>query len=775
MIDSSTTLTAEGELTRNSGTNAGATQFENQLNGLIPSVRFAIENQTSVVALQLWQRAPSLILLPFHLHLKWLERVESLSLNAKFGFAPYFGNDEAMITGPLSSYSIRDAAAAREKARRSRGQRQTNQVDDFQIPDWEQGYKKHSDELADLTLPGSSFLSVDVISPSSDIVRGNRSVLGRVSVRNAFRPALIVPSRLGVTTASAQTFAGIDLLIINLQGVRGRRASETIRKILAVRGPNRPTIIVASSPSDLIASDFNGVFESLPVFCIGKAPSIDEVGVVSVGENRHLEDRNFEFAVEELRGRSEPLDYLIDLAKSAWWASQQSLGDSDCGPELRRFENVLERMTSDATDDAGLLTMGKEIICRVAADSERASERRRAVSEAAITTSGESRILIVARGTGMRKLREEISTLLDLPVDSLSDLGVRLESPFSYSDFGAGPSGVAIVAGYFGLQTIDKVLTSRAKKICFVIDPIEARAAWYGTRKLIKCLRDMSVTEGVEALEKLASGIAEAIPAHLRSSALDVNVSPTWFDFSTVVRTTSHVMESCDVHSPDVVIFFADGTRLDVSENARFDLLGSMGSRLKTVTAIQLTPGDEIVLLNEDARDLFSEQLINALDKGILKAAAEQRQLWLMLVKLECATRDIKGQTIATRMAELGHPVTIAAVRSWMDFDENSEATVPNSRSRFLAFAKALEISVPEEGLMKMFDGIRRVRTGHRVAGRRLGRAIRAAYLNRLDASALSRIQREWGLDVVQLITSARVAIVDEIVLPRGITNHALA
>src|SRR6266496_2771411 len=126
MIDSSTTLTAVRELTRNSGTNAGATQFENQLNVLIPSVRFAIENQTSVVALQLWQRAPSLILLPFHLHLKWLERVESLSLNAKFGFAPYFGNDEAMITGPLSSYRARDAAAAREQDRGSRGQRQSN-------------------------------------------------------------------------------------------------------------------------------------------------------------------------------------------------------------------------------------------------------------------------------------------------------------------------------------------------------------------------------------------------------------------------------------------------------------------------------------------------------------------------------------------------------------------------------------------------------------------------------------------------------------------------
>jgi hypothetical protein len=78
----------------------------------------------------------------------------------------------------------------------------------------------------------------------------------------------------------------------------------------------------------------------------------------------------------------------------------------------------------------------------------------------------------------------------------------------------------------------------------------------------------------------------------------------------------------------------------------------------------------------------------------------------------------------------------------------------------------ALEINIPDEKLVKMFDGIKRVRIGHRVAGRKLGQTIRAAYLNRLDASALSRIHKEWGLSVLQLIESARVVVVDEVVLP---------
>jgi hypothetical protein len=120
---------------------------------------------------------------------------------------------------------------------------------------------------------------------------------------------------------------------------------------------------------------------------------------------------------------------------------------------------------------------------------------------------------------------------------------------------------------------------------------------------------------------------------------------------------------------------------------------------------------------------------------------------------------------VAARFAEVGDHVNTATVRSWI-VDEGPEARVPNSRERFLRLVSALEIDVPDEKLVKMFDGIKRVRIGHRVAGRKLGQTIRAAYLNRLDASALSRIQKEWGLSILQLIESARVAVVDEVVLP---------
>ena len=738
--------------------------IESQLDRFLPIVKRAIEKKSTVIALQLWERTPTIALLPFQLHLRWPERIELLSLNATFGFAPYFASDQAIVSGANISYSVSDASTAREHARRNRGQAGTHQPNDFRITDWEQGYQRHSDELKDTNLAGSSFLGVDVVS-DGEIGKGNRSVLGRVAVRNAHRPFLLVPSRGGVSNPSAQLLAAVDLLLINLQGVRGSNALDSIRTILSVRASNSSTVIVASSPSDLVALDVPSVLQSAEILCLGTAPAIMDVGIVTVSPNRYLEDRNFEFAVDDLRGRSGAMDHLVELAKRAWWASQQSLGQIDLDPEIKRFESALERMASNVSDDASLFTMGKDLISGVAADRNRATARRAAVTDAAINTSGNSGVLIVARGTSARIVREEMSSLLDLPVNALSDLGVRVESPFSYSAFGMAPPDVVIVAGYFGLPTIDKILSSGARTVRLVLDPIEARAAWWGIRKLARFLKEHGMNEGIDALERLADGIADAIPTQLRSVTTDLEILPTWFDFPTVPKGAVDAMRTYVEDSSNVIVFLTDGTRLDVGEKTRFDLLGTLGTHLKTITAKQLSPGDEVILLNEDSRGLFSEHLINALDTGVLKDAAEQRQLWLMLVRAQTASRNIKASTVAARLAEAGDHVNLATVRSWI-VDEGPEARVPNSRERFLRLVSALEIDIPDEKLVRMYEGIKRVRIGHRVAGRKLGRMIRAAYLDRLDAGALSRLQNEWGLDILQLIESARVAVVDEVVLP---------
>jgi hypothetical protein len=85
-----------------------------------------------------------------------------------------------------------------------------------------------------------------------------------------------------------------------------------------------------------------------------------------------------------------------------------------------------------------------------------------------------------------------------------------------------------------------------------------------------------------------------------------------------------------------------------------------------------------------------------------------------------------------------------------------------------LAYAEAFGISMTELALVKKYQAIKRWRIGHRAAGRHLVRAIRAAYLNRLDAVSQERLRREWGVDAFELVQSARVAVVDEVVLPGG-------
>lgn len=718
----------------------------------------------------MWQRIPYLGLLPFHLHLRWTDKLACLPLNMQCAIVPYSGADELRAGRPL--YRVDDVLDAREAARRRKWGSNDRHERDLTHPDWEQGCRRHLDELAGDVLSGASFVCIDAMSPAGNITRGHRSSLGRYAVRNALRPSLLVPARSGVSDTSARIFADADLLIVNAQGLRGRRSIESVRRAVNARGFNRPTLIVASSPVDLLALDLSDLASKARVFSIGAVPQFSNIAVSQVGDGRTQADRQFDFTVEELRGRCGLTDHLVDLAKSAWWAARQSVNDDAFAePEVLRFVRTLDRLSLESPEVAQSLAAGKEVISQSAAEVERALERRQAITDAAIHTGGSAGTLVVARSGGVARLRCEIAEHLNLPLESLEELGVYVRSHLS-----AQPSeaiDAAVIAGYFGLATLDAIMSSRAAHIRLVLDPSESRAAWYGVRKLIQCCKDFGVVESIAALEKLAAGIAAGVPAHLRSHTDDIELSNSFFDPCDVTLAAN----SRDVHAQaaadEALIYLTDGTRLDVGVNTRFDVLGSIGGRLRTVIAAELQPGDEIVLLHEDSRALFSERLMTALDSGKLKEAAEQRSWWLLLVKTERAGKRINLSAVTRGMAELGHDVNYTTVRAWASFKDDSEASVPSTRARFMAFAQCLGVSLPEEVLLKMFQGIRRWRISHRAAGRRLARAIRASYLDRLDAVAQERIKREWGVSVFELVHGARVAVVDEVILPGGVTADA--
>jgi hypothetical protein len=434
---------------------------------------------------------------------------------------------------------------------------------------------------------------------------------------------------------------------------------------------------------------------------------------------------------------------------------------------MQRFISALERLEQSNPDAARFLSHGRKVLQDAVDNKEMAEGRRRAVTEAAIFTTGNSGTLVITRGLGVARLRNEIAEKLELPADSLHELGVRVQTHNSFPP--NEPTDVAVIAGYYGLTTIDAMLACQAARLKLVFDPIESRAAWFGVQKIIRCLRNIGAEEAIPALEKLAAAIAEGVPANLRSQVDDVILSSGFFDpFCTLDSHASISNGNSPAGEENVAICLADGTRLDVRQNSRFDVLPPMGGKLRTVAARMLEPGDEIVLLEEGERNLFSDQLMRTLDEGMLKDPAREREMWLLLVKAVYAARRPNIRGIYRELNELGYSVSYRTVLSWVSFTDNRQATAPRHRALFLAFAGALGLTLPEPDLLAKYTGIKKWRVGHRVAGRNLARAIRAAYLGRLDAVSQERLKKEWGVDAFRLVKSARLAIVDEVLLPEG-------
>ena len=78
---------------------------------------------------------------------------------------------------------------------------------------------------------------------------------------------------------------------------------------------------------------------------------------------------------------------------------------------------------------------------------------------------------------------------------------------------------------------------------------------------------------------------------------------------------------------------------------------------------------------------------------------------------------------------------------------------------------------MPRDILSDWFIDINRLRINHRKIGRELVRAIRGAYLGRIDPVSVAKMEKEWGVEAKTLLEAARVAIVDD-VIPLDIGTH---
>lgn len=464
-------------------------QTDVELNEFIPYIKKAVETSSVIVVLQMWNRINSLSLLPFHLHLRWASLIESLPLITTFGYIPILQPDWAFTQTPL--YKVSEVLESRKKARIERVKSVNSHKDDLKIPDWEQGCFNHLDTITEHTLAGNSFLCIDSVNSGNIRKRGGRPVLGRLANRNGFRPHILISGKGGISEASAQSFKEVDLLIVNVQGVRGKSLLRSISNALRVRGGNRPTLIVATSPSDLMILELKQLIKNYSLFTIGNVPVINKVSVTPVGLDRPYAERDFAFAVEELRGKGKVDDYLLDLAKNAWWATRQSVAGGGTEPELQYFVNAFERVSEQTPESAKLLRPGLDLILNTSQDKHLSESRHDAVISLVLNTPGNFGTAIIARGNGIAKLKNNLSAQLEISSYELSELGIRIHSQL-HRNF-RNRNDLVVSAGYYGHLTIDAIFASRATQVELVLDPLEARAAWQWVKKLIQFLKKYSL------------------------------------------------------------------------------------------------------------------------------------------------------------------------------------------------------------------------------------------------------------------------------------------
>ena len=231
------------------------------------------------------------------------------------------------------------------------------------------------------------------------------------------------------------------------------------------------------------------------------------------------------------------------------------------------------------------------------------------------------------------------------------------------------------------------------------------------------------------------SGLPEQVVKTLQvlGAKLEAHASPSvqpagfsvLFGQSALSGPSTTMLRKYEGNASYVCVCFADGSSRQVAANGRFEVLGRKRLQLQSVPAKDLEVGDQVVLLRDDERAAFSEELLKVMDKGKLREDSQTRSTWITMVRAVRATNGISATTVKQRLERSGFAVDLATVRSWLPAAGSEECGVPEHEDVFLAFAESLELVLPTATLKDWFAGIKRLRTRHRHAGRELAKAIK--------------------------------------------------
>jgi hypothetical protein len=727
---------------------------------LLAVAECAAATRSRIPVLSLWKQLPSVPLFATHLHLRWPGEVKSLPLSPRIGIFPFFASDLELLCRPF--YQVQKAQAARQTARARRfsvGSKSKGEL----YPDWEQAINRRRSKLEHLVLPASSFISVDRVNDTGDIRQGNRQIIGRFAPRGEPRPQLLIPARVEVTRKLVRAFCDLDLVLVNVQNIRGKHLAGSIEYFLREISATVPTLIIASSPADFMAVGALEAPSKKPVFVTGLR-SVPKMEVKAVNRDRALAERQFCFAVEGLADKSEILSRLVAHAKRTWWATRQSMS-LDSPREAFAFESLYSDMLARTPGcELELLEEAKRLILAESENLAMREERRNSLIKAVLhDAKGHSLLVLVRSDFAAEETKSILARYLDIGVNDLSPLGIDVVNVFS--PWPTTTYETCIAAGYFGTSTVDMLFAGGAHSCVLIVDPIEARVAVWDIEKRFCSVPDLpdTVTSCLRAASTMLESCASPSTTPISLSTLMADGMRSGANATTASTNVGK--------STYVCLCFADGSTQQIAANARFEVVGRKRLQLQSIAAKDLQIGDQVVLLNDDERAAFSERLLHAMDEGRLRADKQSRSIWVTTLRAVRSARPVSVADICKRMENEGVSVDIGTIRTWLPPGASDECGVPERENAFLAFAQAQEIAIPKEVLSIWFTGINRLRINHRRIGRELVRAIRGAYLGRLDPITVAKMEREWGVEAKTLLEAARVAIIDD-VIPLGVDSQ---
>lgn len=727
--------------------------IDDVMSPLLEIANQAVSARSRIPVLSLWKHIPFVALFASHLHLKWAGSVDALPLSPRIGIFPFFSSD--LETLSRSHYHVQSAQAARQVARAKRFSTPNGRKGDL-YPDWEQAVDRRRNKLGHLTLPAASFISVDRVSDTGSTKSGHRPVIGKFAPRRELKPQLLIPSRSEVTRQLVHAFDDLDLVLVNVQSIRGKKLARSIAYFLEEVAATVPMLIIASSPADLIAT---GALQAPSVKASvlwAKTPS-PAVEVIPVNRDRVIVEQQFGFAIDGLAEKSDALFRLVAQAQRTWWATRQSIS-FDAPYEATAFETLYtDIVTRNPGNDLELLAEARRLILQESQNSACRQERRGAVIQAVFHDASAHTVLVLARSdAAARELKSALANYMEIGTEDLATFGIDVMSVFA--PWPAKHYDACVAAGYFGTSTIDFLFASKAAKNVLVIDPIEARIAVWDTTK-----RFSEVSGLPEQVVQTLQSLGAKCEAHASPSVQPVGFSAL-FGQSGPSEPSTTMLRKYEGNASYVCVCFADGASRQAAANARFEVLGRKRLQLQSVPAKDLEVGDQVVLLRDDERAAFSEELLKVMDKGKLREDSQTRSTWITMVRAVREADALSATLLKQRLEQSGFAIDLATIRTWLPAAGSEECGVPEHEDAFLAFAASLGLVLPTATLKDWFAGIKRLRARHRHAGRELAKAIRGAYLGRLDAVTIARMEQEWGVQAKELLEAARVAVVDDVI-----------